>query len=287
VLIWDLDKTYLQTHYDSLRDLVRTALEKAADKRAYPGAAILLRALRRTPRGTVRPTYFVSASPPQLRDVITAKFVIDGVEVDGIYFKDNLKNLRPGRTERLREQIGYKLLALVDLRRRLPEGAVEVMFGDDAESDPRAYTLYSAIIERRLAGKPLIEELIHRGVFADEAVRIAWRARQIPARRSIERVFIQVHRTLDLSTLRQVSERIVPTRNYFQTALALHSEGRLGVETVAAVGDELLTEGGFDLFQLGESFRDLVERAIVPAASVRRLATHLVGLQVLPESVMR
>jgi hypothetical protein len=42
---WDLDKTYLSTDFDSFKGLVRAAFEKAADKRTFPGAQVLLREL--------------------------------------------------------------------------------------------------------------------------------------------------------------------------------------------------------------------------------------------------
>ena len=42
---WDLDKTYLRTDFDTLRDLVRTAIERPDQKRTVPGAASLLREL--------------------------------------------------------------------------------------------------------------------------------------------------------------------------------------------------------------------------------------------------
>jgi hypothetical protein len=280
VYIWDLDKTYLQTHSDTLRELVRTALEKARDKLAYPGVATLMRALRRGADGQVHPTYFVSASPPQLRDVISEKLAMDGVDTDGIYFKDNLRNLRPGRTERLREQIGYKLLALLDLRQRLPAGGVETLFGDDAETDPRSYALFSDIIERRRAGRGLIAELTDRGVFRDEAVRIAWRARRVPARPGVDSVYIQVHRTVELESLVQIDPRIVPTRNYFQTALALYGRRQLGLETAAAIGDELRSEG-VSLGDLDRSFADLVERRLLRGELAERARTRLVGYQIL------
>ena len=46
---WDLDKTYLQTEFDTLRQLVRTAMQKAHEKKAVPGAAALIRELRAVP----------------------------------------------------------------------------------------------------------------------------------------------------------------------------------------------------------------------------------------------
>ena len=47
---WDLDKTYLRTEFDSIRDLLRTAVEPATRKRTVPGASVLLRELRATAR---------------------------------------------------------------------------------------------------------------------------------------------------------------------------------------------------------------------------------------------
>ena len=35
---WDLDKTYLATEFDTFRQLVRTAFQKAHEKKAIPGA---------------------------------------------------------------------------------------------------------------------------------------------------------------------------------------------------------------------------------------------------------
>ena len=90
---WDLDKTYLRTEFATMRQLWRTAFQKAKDKVAYPGATALLRALRKGPDGRTRLIYFVSASPPQLERVVAEKFALDGIEIDGIYFKDNLRNL--------------------------------------------------------------------------------------------------------------------------------------------------------------------------------------------------
>ena len=40
---WDLDKTYLRTDFDTVRDLVRTAIERPDQKRTVPGAATLMR----------------------------------------------------------------------------------------------------------------------------------------------------------------------------------------------------------------------------------------------------
>src|SRR4051812_36768442 len=91
---WDLDKTYLQTEFDRVRDLVRSAFEGADKKRAVPGAAALLRELR---KGEGARVCFISGSPRQMRRVLTEKLRLDGVEFDEFILKPNLRNFFRGR----------------------------------------------------------------------------------------------------------------------------------------------------------------------------------------------
>ena len=72
---WDLDKTYMRTEFDSLKDLAKSEIETAADKQAYPGATALLRALRTDGNRIC----IVSGSPTQMRQVLAAKLALDGV----------------------------------------------------------------------------------------------------------------------------------------------------------------------------------------------------------------
>ena len=92
---WDLDKTYLATQFDSIGDLVRTFLQRAADKANVPGSAELLLALRRDSGGRAK-VYFISGSPKQMRGVLSKKLRLDGIHYDGFILKDNLRNLLNG-----------------------------------------------------------------------------------------------------------------------------------------------------------------------------------------------
>ena len=109
---WDLDKTYLRTEFDSVRDLVKSAIETAADKQAYPGATALLRALRQDGNRIC----IVSGSPTQMRQVLAAKLALDGIDYDEFVLKNNLKNILKGRFRALRAQIPYKLPAMLQSR---------------------------------------------------------------------------------------------------------------------------------------------------------------------------
>ena len=103
---WDLDKTYLQTEFDSLSDLVRTAFQKAHQKKAVPGAAALIRELKDT--GDAR-LCIVSGSPTQMRTVLAKNVKLDGLESAELVLKANVPNLLRGRFKALRGKVGYKL----------------------------------------------------------------------------------------------------------------------------------------------------------------------------------
>ena len=78
VYVWDLDKTYLDTRWGSPRELIRTALEKAFQKRNIPGTSSLVSALKTSweqERGSIKafPIYFITASPPQMETRVREK----------------------------------------------------------------------------------------------------------------------------------------------------------------------------------------------------------------------
>src|SRR3954469_16302066 len=112
---WDLDKTYLRTEFDTLRDLMRTAFEKATDKRTVPGAAALLREIAATGASI----HILSGSPEQLRTRLEEKLRLDGARWDTFTLKPNLKNLLRLRFRAVKEQLGYKLPSLLAARARL------------------------------------------------------------------------------------------------------------------------------------------------------------------------
>ena len=101
---WDLDKTYLDTDFHSLRGLVRTAIEPAEQKRAVPGARALLTALGE--RGGAR-VYILSGSPVQLREVLEEKLALDGVVYEHLTLKDTLGHIRRGQVRAVKGQFGY------------------------------------------------------------------------------------------------------------------------------------------------------------------------------------
>src|SRR3954470_2670207 len=135
---WDLDKTYLRTEFDTLRDLVRTALERPDQKMTNPGASTLLREMVRSGVSV----HILSGSPEQMRRRLEDKLRLDGITWDSFTLKPNLQNMLRLRFRALKDQLGYKLPALLRARTKSADdtaleglGLKETLFGDDAEAD--------------------------------------------------------------------------------------------------------------------------------------------------------
>ena len=244
ILIWDIDKTYLDTRFSSFRGLLTIPFESAIDKRAIPGTVPLLRALRRGPHkdSALVPLYFISGSPPQLRKVIERRMTLDGVDFDGITFKDQLGYLLKARPKGVKHQVGYKLTALLLYRLRSPVGASWILFGDDVESDADVFTLFGEICAG-LRGSELAQKLRQRDVEPQDIDIVTALAEPLGITEDpVERVFIHLEGGGDPESL-PGERRIVPTRSYVQTALVLLAMGRIREEAVSAVARDLRVRG--------------------------------------------
>jgi hypothetical protein len=239
VLVWDIDKTYLDTHFSSWRGLLRIPLEFAIDKTALPGTVPLLRALRRGggEAHALVPLFFVSGSPLQMRRVLERKMLLDGVDFDGITFKDQFGLLRAGRPREIKEQIGYKLTALLLYRQDVTAGARWLLFGDDVEADAQSFTLFGEVLAG-LRGEALRERLQLLGVSRpriEDVLALAAPLAIVPD--PVQRVFIHLERGADPASF--TDPRVVPTRSFLQTALALGALQKIRPEAISAVADDL------------------------------------------------
>ena len=265
---WDLDKTYLRTEFDSIRDLAKSAIETAADKQAFPGATALLRALRQDDHRIC----IVSGSPTQMRQVLAAKLALDGVEYDEFVLKNNLKNILRGRFRAVRAQVPYKLPAM--LRSRIAAAApCETLFGDDAEADAIIYCLYADLIAGRVSLADLERVLIASRAYDDDAQRCVDLARDVPKGSAVRRMFIHLDRRSPPQGFRRFGPRLVPVYNYFQTALVLYQDKVLSARQVIFVALEMLDSGQYELGHLATSVQDVIRRGRVSRDTALQLAT--------------
>jgi hypothetical protein len=279
---WDLDKTYLQTEFDTLRQIVRTALQKAADKKAVPGAAALIRELKASPDSRL---CIISGSPTQMRAVLTEKLALDGVQFDELVLKDNLRNLVRGRFKAMRGQVGYKLPVLLESRARAPQDSEEVLFGDDAEADAFIYSLYADMVARRVSEPVLARVLEAAEVYPDDVARIMTQWKALPEADPVRRIFINLDRLTPPAYFGRYGPRVVPIFNYFQAALVLMGDKHLTGPQVLRVMLELVQTAGYNLFTLSNSFQDLLRRGLPLADVAQSLLEALQGPQALAQVV--
>jgi hypothetical protein len=274
---WDLDKTYLRTDFDTVRDLVRTALERPDQKRTVPGAAALLRQLSR--HGVE--THILSGSPEQLRSRIIEKLRLDGVNYASLRLKPNLQNLLRLRFRALRGQLGYKLPALLLGRCELANQRVgtellrEVLLGDDAEADAFVYSLYADIC-RGEVDEQVLAEVLRQGGAYDDTIRDAQRfARYVEKGPVVERILIHLERQSSPSDFSVFGPRVVPFFNYLQAAFVLFEDGRLSPKGVFSVASDLVIVHNFQRAGLARSYVDLLRRGHVRGLRLDELAREL------------
>lgn len=269
VFRWDLDKTYLRTEFDSFRDLVNSAFESARDKRAYPGASALLRALGQESEHRI---CIVSGSPTQMRRVLSAKLALDGVRHDEFVLKNNMKNLLRGRFRALRSQVPYKLPTIMNSRVGVPVTALETLFGDDAEADAIIYSLYADILAGQIDAGELERILRAARAYDDEIEKtIALQAQIVPTN-AVQRILIHLDQRTPTATFARYGTRVVPIYNYFQAALVLYADSVLTARQVLFVALDMLASPEYQLSTLANSLQDMIRRARISKDVARRLA---------------
>jgi len=169
-IVCDLDKTYVETEFESWVKMARIPFEKAHEKVTVAGAGEVLQELRwgspkvdhiSSPRMGL---HFVSSSPPQLRAVLEGKLILDGLDWSTDTFKNQTYNLRMARIDLLRHHIAYKAKAILDLAAVFPEGATFWLIGDNAEYDPFVYAALKAFLCEQIDVTGLSEWLSAAGV---------------------------------------------------------------------------------------------------------------------------
>lgn len=180
-IICDIDKTYLETQFESFFKMAKIPFEAAADKVTVAGASQFLLALRwgslahplegKDIATYPRPLHFVSSSPPQLRRVMEEKLSNDGLDWTSDTFKNQTYNIRKGRFDLLKQQIAYKSAAILRVIQSC-RGSSFVMVGDNAESDPFIYLGVKLFCERRLSPAAYQQYLTIGGVEDDVAAAL-------------------------------------------------------------------------------------------------------------------
>jgi hypothetical protein len=259
---WDLDKTYLSTDFDSLKGLWRAAREKAEDKLTFPGARSLLRELCATEH---RGLYILSGSPEQMRKVLEEKLRLDGITWNSLVLKPSLNRLLRGRFRFLRDQVSYKLSALLSSRVSIGAAYDEVMFGDDAEADAFVYSLYCDLCAGRVGLDLLARVLELARAYDDDAAELLELARTVPRKDPGRRIFIHLERIEPSAVFHVFGPRVCAFHNYFQPAVVLLEDRLIDADAALRVGLELTRLLVFSPEALSASYVDLAQRGLLGA----------------------
>ena len=202
---WDLDKTYLRTEFDTLRDLVRTALERPDEKRTNPGASTLLREMV---RAGIR-VHILSGSPEQMRRRLEDKLRLDGITWDSFTLKPNLQNLLRLRFRAVRDQLGYKLPALLRARASVDDGGESATRAARRSSAttprPTPSSTRSTRTSRGRVGEDVLLRVLQRGrVYEDVVAETIETARRVETSDAVERILIHLERQTPPDDFRHV-----------------------------------------------------------------------------------
>jgi hypothetical protein len=273
VFVWDIDKTYLSTHFSSLQGLSRIPFEFAVDKQAITGMPEVLRGIRRGPGpgyGCV-PLYFVTASPPQLRGVLEHKMLLDGVEFDGITFKDWWRIMKQGRPKRILDQVGFKVCALLEGRQRRPL-ATEYLFGDDAETDADAFSLYAGMVQNELSAREALDRMAEVGVREDNQRCALSLLDELPRTRGkVKRFFIHLEKRTPPEAFDRFGPLASPVRNGFQLSLALYGLGLVDQDAVLQCREATSSAPGATDPGFESLITDAIDRRLITRRKLRLL----------------
>ncbi|HWB75080.1 MAG TPA: phosphatase domain-containing protein [Nannocystaceae bacterium] len=284
VFVADIDRTYLMTRFSTLKGIARIPFERAEHKQDIEGMARLFREIRNGPAEATRdtPLYFVSASPRQLREVIEKKMTLDGIGFDGTTFKDWTRVVQRLRFARLKEQIGFKLTALVTGRAELPTGAEEYLLGDDLEHDPLTYCLYADFLSGRIPAHDVERVLALNGVLPGDAKSIADALRALQPGKGVRAALIRLERHGEPEPFLDYGPGIVPCAGAFQMAIVLWRLGCIARAGIGRVASEMVHRG-VEAEAFTQRLRDLVRRAVLDEDDARSIARELTEKEIAVE----
>lgn len=271
--IWDVDKTYLATRFSSAKHLARIPFEFAIDKKAIPGMPCVLRGIR---RGTSKqfactPLYFISASPPILRPAIERKMSIDGVDYDGITFKDWAAIIRSLRLRRLREQIGFKVCGLLTSRLKRPL-AEEYLYGDDVEFDASAYSLYASLLHPDLNTAQAEVLLRNEAMGHHDQKCIIELFEQLPKQRGpVQQIYIHLENASSPSTFSHFGPLLKPVNGAIQLSLSLYQNGLVDARTVREAKEQTRQASVFQRINLDAALSDAISRGLISEQKAKEL----------------
>jgi hypothetical protein len=138
------------------------------------------------------------------------------------------------------------------------------------------------VIAGRLEPDVLADILVRLRIDPARLVEIKALSQRIAAADAVRRIFINLERRTPPERFHPFGARLVPTFNYFQTALVLREEGVVPIGAIVSVGRSLLERSAYTRERLRNSFDDLVRRGYIAPAAAASVRRDLEVAEVLP-----
>ena len=215
--------------------------------------------------------YSLSGSPKQMRKVLHEKLRLDGVYCEHMELKDNLRNILRGRFRAIKEQVGFKLPALLSARSKVNRLSTETLFGDDAERDAFVYSLYADLVSGSVNSSTLEQVLDLAQIFPDSRLQIYDALDGIEHQDCVQRIFIHLNRLSPPIQFEDYGCRLVPIYNYLQASLILMIDGRLKPSSVWAMAQHFTLRHRYNQRSYVRSLDDLMRRRLICSDTLRLL----------------
>lgn len=250
-IICDIDKTYIETRFETAMAILKIAFENAEQKVTVSGAPIALLAARwgnyfkQEMRTEPYSIHFLSASPPQLRRVIRSKLAIDGLDWTSDTFKNQAYNIRSRKLRFLKQHAAYKTATILKQMSRAPKDARFILIGDNAELDAFIYLGVQLFVEKKLSLSGYREYLSFGGV-NDEVLPTLEPYLQLQKEDiSVAGILIRKAPRYELVEAPPLTALVLPFDHYFEVILHFHAWGLVDDSMVFPIARQLHNEYGY------------------------------------------
>jgi hypothetical protein len=214
---------------------------------------------------------------------LRSKMEFDGIEHEGLILKDQLRHVRSGEFKKLKEQLGYKLGALLSLWYFLPKTSRLVLFGDDSESDAIVFTVFSLVTSGQINGKALYTFLLDLGVYRQEAIRVSWLSRQFEKNPSnpILAAFINLDLNLAPTVFGSYAPFFYATENTLQAAAVAFENGMIRMKAVVSIAREFLLRYDWGSGEIEEALLTGCRKYLYSKKTALEISGALLGAEIL------
>ena len=271
VFRWDIDKTYLETDFQSLGGLWKAATEEAEEKISSDGVVSLVQNLQHLDQSYL---IFLSGSPIQMKKVLLEKFALDGIEVDEIILKDTVGAISKGRFSDVRNQFGHKLPQLLWSREKIQAAdfaGTEYLFGDDVELDALIYLTYKMILDGRLLWKDVRKISKKMSVYPKVIAEMERRFSKVECSQAVQRIFIRLTTHVQPKWMQSLLPEVTPIHSWIQVACVLFIDGVLDWSAVQAV----ISDEGASADMVANLIQDLGMRHVLSREQLTCLLDRL------------